>query len=50
MGAINRPSEVPPEVDSWALVPVTVLMASMHAETNSPFSVKKGTPESVHSI
>ena len=50
VGAMKRPSEVPPEVDSSVFMPTTWLMALTAAATSYPSAVKNGKPDRFHSI
>ncbi len=49
VGAIKRPSEVPPEVESSVSIPLTLRIAARVASTRSPAGVRKGSPESFQS-
>ena len=42
--AMNRPSLVPPVVDSWVSMPVSLRMAARTASTRVPGGVRKGRP------
>ena len=49
VGAINRPSEVPPEVDNSVSIFKQSLILAFTAEISSPPWVIKGSPDNRHS-
>ena len=47
-GAINLPSEVPPEVDNFGVIPVIAKILSAVISTSSPLLVINGSPLRLH--
>ena len=47
MGAMKRPSDVPPVVDNCASIPTCCFIDFCQASTNKPLGVRKGSPKVV---